>query len=478
MADTIKYGGKEYTAKEFQLLVDHGLVGQKNDLLSSQFGQAPHGYQQQWPAEGGLFSRPGVDPQMFNAVAALVGDLADRLFVGVNDLENPEYELLTGVDAAKGSNPTNYVGTPPTPGLVKSGVHRAAFGKFYMGTDKLQIPMTGGRTKASDVDRQLVSTILTQSRLLPSVPMNINRELGLQMLSFATHFKRVFGKVLFDGNATLNNTQTELGFIQEFDGFDRLIKTGYVDLETNAAVPAMDSTVHDFNNVDVTTSAGTDAIVGVLAEIWNKLTQLAEDTGLPLPTWEIAMRRDMFYAITENYPRSYLTIGNNVTTDSNGERVFVNGGEMVEFRDQMRAGKYLMIMGNRVPVSIENGIPKTAVSAGFRSSIYFIPTSAAGQKVTYIEGFDQGNESISELIRQANSSIEVLENGLWSAASGQTGLGLELYFGMRPRLVLRTPHLAARIENVVYNFAQQIYPRDEYPGQTYYANGGHYVTTP
>ena len=90
MAEKIKYNGKEYTAKEFQMLVDNGLVGQKNDLLSSSFCQAPHGFNQQFPSDGGVFSRPGVDPQMFNAVAGVVGDLADSLYTGLNEFENPE----------------------------------------------------------------------------------------------------------------------------------------------------------------------------------------------------------------------------------------------------------------------------------------------------------------------------------------------------------------------------------------------------
>lgn len=476
MAEKINYNGKEYTAKEFQMLVDNGLVGQKNDLLSSSYGQAPHGFNQQFPSDGGVFSRPGVDPQMFNAVAGVVGNLSARLYSGLSDFENPEYELLTGVDNASGANPTDYTGTPPTPGFVKAATHRAQFGKFYMGTKKLQLPMTGGRIKSSDVDRQLVSTILGQHPLLPSVPSGLNTELGIQMLAFAVHYNRVNSRVLFDGNASLANNATETGFIQEYDGFDRMIKTGYTDLETGNAVPAMDSTIHNFNSVDVTTSAGTDAIVGVLAEIWNKLTQLAEDTGLPMPSWTLAMRRDLFYAITEVYPRSYLTIGNNVTSDSAGERVLVNGRELVGDRDAMRAGNYLMVMGNRIPVAIEQGIPKTAVGNGWSSSIYLIPMTAAGQRVTYLEGFNQNNNAIRELIAQANANVDILEGGLWSAAGGQTGLGFELYFGQRLRLVMRTPHLAARIENVVYNFSNQIYPRDAYTNQAYYQNGGRYIS--
>src|SRR5690606_24778711 len=129
MAEKINYNGKEYTAKEFQMLVDNGLVGQKNDLLSGSYGQAPHGFNQQFPTDGGVFSRPGVDPQMFNAVAGVVGNLSGRLYAGLNDLENPEYELLTGVDDAAGANPTDFTGTPPTPGFVKAATHRAQFGK-------------------------------------------------------------------------------------------------------------------------------------------------------------------------------------------------------------------------------------------------------------------------------------------------------------------------------------------------------------
>lgn len=472
----VKYNGKDFTEAEFQKMIDAGLIGQKNDLLSSNFGQAPHGFQQQYPAEGGVFSRPGADPNVFNTVPGVPGTLAERIYRGTDIYDSPEFELLSGVDDATGSNPTDFTGTPPVVGNVKAATHRQPFGEFYLGTNKLQIPKTGGYINRADYDRRLIS-MMNQSPLLPAImPDTINTELGLQALAFNTYFTRVISRVLFNGDYRQTNANTETGFIREFDGYDRLIRTGYVDLETQTAVPALDSTVVDFGSDDVTTSAGTDKIVSILAEIYNKLENLSADTGLSMTSWTLAMRRDMFYAITENYPRSYLTISNNVTTDANGERVTVDSQRMTDARDAMRNGRYLMIMGIQVPVAIENGIPKTAVSNGFSSSIYMIPLTAGGQRATYLEAFDQNNDSVTQLIQTSNMNARILNNGLWSVAAGQTGLGVELYFGARMRLVLRTPHLAARVENIVYNFNQQIYPRDAYPSEAYYANGGRYLS--
>ena len=482
MVQMIKYKGQEFSPETIQKMLDAGLIqnekaiGQKNDLLQSAYGQAPHGWQQSAPASGGLFSRPTVDPEIYSTVVGLVG-LTDELFAGVNDLENPEYELLTGVNAATGTNPTDFTGTPAVPGDVKVATHRSAFGKFYMGTEKLQIPMMGGRTNRGDYDRVLMNNIYAMSRLLPSIPTNINTEAGLQMLAFAVHFIRTMERVTVNGNHNTANTDTALGFIQEFDGFDQLFKTGYTDLATGNAVVALDSQVVDFASVDVTTSAGTDSIVGILSELWNFFESLTYSTGMLMPDYRLVMRPELFYALTEVYPRSYLTIGNNVTTDSNGERVMVSGTEITDRRDAMRQGKFLMIMGNRIPVRLTDAIPQTATSYGFKSSIYIFPLSAGGRRVTYMEAFNINNDSVREWMGLSNSTITVTQDGLWALGAGQKGLGSEKYFGMRPRLVVRTPHLCGVINNVGYKFTNKLYPRNAYPTEAYYKDGGRTVST-
>lgn len=475
----IKIGGKEFSPEQIQGLVDSGMLGtgQKNDTLQSNYAQVPHGFSVNYPSLGGLFSRPGVDPEIYATVVGVVGTLANDLYIGTNLLENPEFTLLTGVDAAGGSNPTSFAGTAPVPGAVKAATHRAQFGKFYMSTDKFLIPVEGGRVNNADVDKRVLNALYNPivNPLMFAIPKNINTFLGLSLYSFAVHYQRVMSRVLFNGDSGQAYTATETGFIREFDGLDKVIKTGYVDLETGSAVEAMDSTIKDFASVDVTTSAGTDSIVSVLAEMYYKLTSLAEDTGMPLTQWRIAMSRMAFYAITEVYPRSYLTIGNNMTSDSNGNRVAVSGGELNALRDQMRTGRFLWIMGERVPVSIENGITDTAVATGFKGTIYFIPMISGGRKVTYIDAFDQGNAQIQEFVNMSRANYRAENNGLWALAHNQTNFAWELLLAQQPRLVMRTPQLAGRIENVVYNFTSQLYPRDAYPDGTYYSNSGHYL---
>lgn len=477
----IKIGGKEFSPEQVQGLIDSGLIaGQKNDTLQSNFAQVPHGFSLQYPSTGGLFTRPTSEADIYAIVVGVVGTLANQLYQGTSILLQPEFELLTGVDAAGGSNPTSFAGTAPVPGAVKAGTYRANFGKFYMSTEKFMLPQEGGYANRGDVDRRVLNALYDPilNPLMFSIPQNINTFTGLSLYSMAVHYQRVTSRVLFNGNATQANTATEIGYIKEFDGLDRLIKTGYVDLETGNTIPAVDSTVFDFGSTDVTTAAGTDKIVSVLAEIYFKLTSLAEDTGMPITQWTLAMRRDTFYAITEVYPRSYLTIGNNMTSDSNGNRVMVSGGEITNFRDTMRREKFLWIMGERVPVSIETGIPKEAVDTGWKAPIYFIPMTSGGRKVTYLEGFDQGNAAVMEFVNLTQARYRTENNGLWALAHNQTNFAWELLVAQQLRLVLRTPQLAARIENVVYNFNESIYPRDAYPDEAYYANGGRYVSAP
>lgn len=477
----IKIGGKEFSPEEVQKLVDSGFigVGQKNDTLQTNYAQVPHGFSIQYPSLGGLFQRPGVDPEIYAAVVGVVGTLANELYVGTNLLWNPEFETLTGVDAASGANPTSLAGTAPVPGAVKAATLRAQFGQFYMSTEKFLLPNEGGRVNNADLDRRVLNALYDpiMNPLMFAIPQNINTFLGLSLYAMAVHYQRVMSRVLFNGDSGQAYTSTETGFIREFDGFDKLIKTGYTDLATGNAVTALDSTIKDFGSVDVTTAAGTDAIVSVLAEIYNKLVDLAEETGMPLTQWKLAMRRDLFYAITEVYPRSYLTIGNNMTDDSSGNRVIVNGSEINAFRDSMRREKFIWIMGERVPVAIENGIEKTAVATGWRSQIYYIPMLSGGRKVTYIDGFDQGNAPVQEFVNLTGARYRTENNGLWALAHNQTNFAWEILVSQKPRLIMRTPQLAARIENVVYNFNASIYPRDAYPDQAYYSNEGRYINS-
>jgi hypothetical protein len=475
----IKYKDVEFTAPQFQKMLDSGMVGEKNDTVQSTFMQAPHGYSQQWtsPPEGGLFTRPGVTPGMFSAVPAVLSGLYAMLFVGTTNLVNPEYDVITGIKASTGSNPTSFCGTPPLAGDMKVGTTRAQFGEFFMGTEKIELNKAGGRVNLGDMDRYLINNIAAQSSILPDIlrDPNINTEIGMFIYRFGVTAIRVKSRVLFSGNNSLSNTNTETGFIKEFDGFDRLIKTGYLDLESGNAITAMDSIVKDFSNADATVAA--NGVVDLIAQVDYQLMDLASRTGLDPLNIGLAMRPDMFWALTQMWPCSYLTVNcgvDNTTTN----RVNVDAAQQVQMRDSMRQGNFLWVNGKQVRVFLEDGIEQAAAGPGFSSTIYFIPFSAGGQRVTYIEGFDQQNTGIAAFRDAAGiSNYRTANGGLWAVTSRQTGFCYELLFAAQPRLVMRTPFLAARIENVVYKLTQG-YSRSPFPDEAYFANGGRYVSNP
>jgi len=473
----IKYKGAEFTPEQMQVMVDNGMIGQKNDTVQTSFMQPPHGYNANWGNTGGLLARPGVTPGMFSAVPAVLGGLLVRLFMGTTNLINPEYEVITGIQDGTGANPTSFCGTPPLAGNAKVGTTRASFGEFFMGSEKIELNKAGGRVNVGDMDRVLLNNIASQSPILPDVlrAPDINTEIGLFIYRFGVTAIRAMSRVLYNGNATLTPGNAERGFIKEFDGFDRKIKTGYIDLESNNAMPAMDSIVKDFANADATVAA--NGIVDLIAQMDYQLTDLAMRTGLDPLQYEISMRPDMFFALTAMWPCSYLTVGcgvDNTTTN----RVNVSAEAQVEMRDTMRNGQFLWVNGKQVAVNLEDGIVQTAEGPGFSSTIYFVPIAAGGERVTYVEGFDQENTGIREFREAAAiTNYRTSNGGFWATTQRQTGFCYELLFAAQPRLVMRTPFLAGRIENVVYKLTNG-YSRSPFPTEPYFANGGRYVSTP
>src|SRR5690606_20484837 len=200
----ITIDGKSYTAAEVQAIMSLGMaamgVGQKNDNFNTTgWVQAPHGY---W-GDGttpGLFTRPGVEPDMYSAVRYPEAALLARLYAGVTEVIESEYDILTGVGAGRGTNASSYCEAPPRAGFATLCTQRARFGDFYMGTDRINVANNGGRINRADIDRRLIGNP-TAYPFLPQVGYNdINTTLGLEFFRFGVHVTRVMARVLFSGS--------------------------------------------------------------------------------------------------------------------------------------------------------------------------------------------------------------------------------------------------------------------------------------
>jgi hypothetical protein len=478
MSDVIKIDGVEIPVEAYQKLLDAGMlnVGQKHDVLSpSPNIQVPHGFFQNQNVPG-LFTRPGADADMFAAfVMPTAGQFLSALYRGVTNIDNPEYDIISGVKAGSGTNATDYCGDAPTAGEVKLCTTRATFADFFIKVRQANLAKTGGRINNSDVNRNLVN----RPDLFPLIPdvlqraQNPNTTLGLALFSLGVHMSRVLMRTLFHGSTANTGNNAELGFIREFNGFDRLITNTVVDVEGNTCAAAR-STIFNWGNADVGGTVQSGSITDIVAGIMYQLIALADDSNIAPVNWVLAMHPDLFWKLTSIWPCSYLTNGCAVT-NNDGERLNVSADMQVQMRDEMRTGNFLWVNGMRLPVVTTRAIEQTTLGQGFSSSIYFIPLTAMGRQVTYLEGFDLENSDIQEFRDVYNPlAYRTMNGGFYAMTHRQTGMCVEAYIAARPRLIMRTPWLAARIDNVNYSLPGFLYGRDPYPDAAYHLNGGRY----
>jgi hypothetical protein len=474
----IRAGGMEFdTVEEVQKAMDKGLI-QKHDVVGTSPGmQVPHGiaYNQNI---GGLFTRPGADPDMFGTIVVPTGaQLLAELFMGVNIYTDPEYDVLSGVKALVGTTAVNGCSPAPKAGDAKLCTLRAKFGEAYIETDQGQLNKAGGYINLADTDRRLLNLAGMNNPLMPE-PMraaqNINTPLGLAYMRLYVSIIREFMRVLFTGNYGSSSGI----WTKEFNGFDQLIIENPTDVEGNICTAAS-AKVFNWNNQPVNGSVGGASLVDIMTALLHYVTRLQEDTELPAQG-VLVMHNDLFYALTAIWPCSYLTNQCNVVnTATSSSTQFVSGKEQTDMRDEMRSGSFLWANGQRIPVVQSTGISQTAFGAGFSTSIYFIPMYALGKKVTYIEGFDQNNPAIRQILEAgAYTHYRAFNGGFYAMTERQTDFCWEHKYSLQPRLIMRTPWLAFRIQNVNYTMPGFLYSRDWNPSGAYHANGGRYYNNP
>lgn len=434
---------------------------------------------------GGLFSNPALERPIFSAMVLPRTGLQNLLLVRGSRFANPLYGLFTGVTATTGSEPTGVCDDPPTAGLSKLCEHSFVYGRQSRQTRVFDIDRMGLlQDRGEHTDFQFMGNPW-QSATAENVPtypglqgpLNnaLNSEVAKAIFELGVAWSRDFAKELYTGNPT-NNTSG--GGRQYFYGLDTLINTGYRDAITGIACPAADSIVRSFGNLDIATNGAT--LVRQITNIYRNLRYIASNAGLDPVQWAISMPWAMFYEITEVWPCAYLTY--RCTNIATGNTAFVDSAEAIRLRDEMRGnvydrtGQYLLIDGVRVPVVLDDGIAELGVGAGsFRAALYFVPlTVLGGTPTTFMEYLDYSapNGALEAARALApEGSYSVSDNGrfLWHKKPPQN-FCVQMLAKSQPRLMLLTPHLAARLTNIQYTPVQ--HQRDPFTDGTYFTNGG------
>lgn len=458
---------QKLTVKQLRALLDNDLVNValKHDVGAGvPVSNSLHG-------TGGIFSEPGARAGVYSAIVQ-PRTWMEGLPLIKSETENEAIEILTALSATVGTNPADYCGDPVTPGdLYKCKINRV-YGKMFVGGKKVIVPNIGKLRDHADMERQILNATMQGDPLLPDIlrnttKINTRSESARQLFEVGTAARRAIAPVTIDGNSALGNANTEKGWIKEFDGLSRMVKTGYLNVDSTAC-PAADSLV-------IPWAAAADATVGgagiavTITEMYYSRQQLALDTGFDGVAWEFVGDKRLFRQLTFLFACTYAQ--SRCTTGGAGDPIG-RTAEAIEARtNEMVRGQYLLIDGQPIPFRFTAGTEVSQAGAVLTTDLFLVPLSWVGGDLTYLQYFPMDNEYINEWNALGNTTArQVLNNGLYMLWMKSTGGCDQLQAASQMRLMLDTPFLAARLDDI--SFASYVGYRDYNPANTMYFYGG------
>lgn len=466
------------------------LAGQQAALQTafkavSSIPTATYGHGQQTPGgTSGLFSFPGLEPDIINAMVMPNTGLLDILPSRTSNRDRLILSIMTGVTAGSGSEPVGVCDDPPISGLMKLCSRMLLWGRFSRETPVFELDRFGRYRDRSDFnDLQLIGDPVSSSSssLLPSMPgaaspgRALQSELAKAFFEFAVSWARDFAPLIYTGNPS-NNTYQQ-GYKEPY-GLDYQINTGYRDLETGTACRAADSIVVNANSREVNTNASwyVAQITSIVRQIFSNAARMRLD---PLRL-VIVMREELFYVLTEAWPCAYFTYRCGGEFSSSQTQV-IDAGDTIALRDNMRNGKFLLVDGRQVEVVFDDTIPETSLpGSSFRETVYFLPLRYKGNRPgVYLEymNYDAPGAAMEAAREFGVGANYYTTNGgryLWHAKP-PTNFCIQSLAKTEWRVVLEVPHLAARLDNVKYTPAAHL--RDWDPDGSFYVDGGHTTRT-
>lgn len=300
----------------------------------------------------------------------------------------------------------------------------------------------------------------------------LNRASELQIQTIAQNIALDLGRMVWTGDPSAPAPENMPGgATKSFKGFDLLVKTGYVDAgNTENECPTMDSQVYDFLWGDV--CSGTVTInsvemnlIQLLANACWRNEMLASDSNFNDFAGVLVMPEALFHQITDCYVCLYNT--NFCATNTN----FINDYAVRE-RDAMRNGMYIVLNGKTYIVEVDNGMPiQDATSdpdhhtGSERSAdIYFIPLTLNGMAVTYLRYQDlrRGAQEFADAGQFGQRPpFRWTDDGKYVLTSQWVETCYLHSARILPGLVMLTPQLAFRINNVLWSDAIPL--RSPYP---------------
>lgn len=456
-------------------------VATKNDPPFAPIGPYNHG-------PNGLFNRRDRENPVFSAMMTPMMGVADAIpvFNGARFLDNQFGgvdgafdSLITGMTAGALDDFANQPTAPcvdgPVGGLMKFCSIVNTFGQYKMSTREVQITRAGRVADMTDAFAVQVANTFPEGVFatpseVPSMQNAVNNELSMRIWEMIMSFQRMFAPRVFIGSPANNN-----GEAQDIVGLDIHINAGNkIDTSNQTICTAANSDVKDFGSV-VVSAVGANIIKYIeMADAFVNFK--AQRQGLGRPEYIIAMRPELWFEVSQVIPiQKYLqtiAIINGVTN----ARANVSMNDVYNERNDIRSSMQIPVNGRMIRVVLDDSIVETNLGniAGvptYKSTIYGIPlTVMGGVPVTFWEYFNHANAQAAAIERRATGLTWTTDGGQYRWFSDFAKGCLKLNMVFSPRLRMRTPQVAWRINNVAYQPLQHFDTWN--PSSAYFVDGG------
>jgi len=392
---------------------------------------------------------------------------------------SPLFPYITGFVANEGTEPTNRCSTCLS-GETEACIQTAQFGYICRETDTLETSVLIERINAGEVNLTLINDILgAQGDILAALRSYdrgtvLNVANAWAMLEVGMMFQNKLNPLYWQGNPA-NNIGN--GYM-EFPGLNILVGANKFDTLTGARCEALDSDVKNFNYQNVNTILnGNFLAVQQLSMLEEYVYWNAEGQQLNPVEWAWFMRPGLWRELTEIWPFAYLTTRNLVLPAGNTN--FFDGVRMNDMRDEMRRGRTLEVNGRPHPVILDTGIFENnstnnanLLAGEFASDIYLLPMSyLGGRPGVYLQHKDY--RLIGPEVRAANGNVadnQWTDDGRFRWTTEQQKFCYTISGSVEPRIILKVPQLAGRLNNVMYVPVQHLRDADE--NSDYFYKGG------
>lgn len=440
------------------------------------FGPYVHG-------PGGLFGVRGLEREVISTHTQITGSLGEMIPIRPSNDTNPLFPFITGFLRSDQQEKNAICDDPAQAANFKTCIQTVVFGRKEFKTRTAEINHIGqtiNRGEFYDLDvvnsplvNQMAGLMTDFFGLRGQQAALGGREMLMRFIEVGVAYQRWFCPQIYTGHPA--NSSAGGGY-KEFPGLDLLISRTKIDALTGQACPSLYSTVMSFNFRTVDSNTDPN-IVRTITSIHRILVRKAEQQNLAPVNIALVMREPLFYELTRVWPCQYNTDGCAVGATLNQE---VNMNDAVRFRDDMRNGKYLLIDGKKVTVILDDCLPEdnrndnAAIPiGGFASDIYFVPLTARGGTLTTLfwQYFDYRAGTLPAVSDARANSFFWSDNGvfLWGIRPPNNWC-IDIISKVEPRIILRTPQLAARLTDVAY--VPLIHTDDPLPSQDYHVNGG------